>query len=380
MDAWQSIEVIEQQYKIRALDSSIRRLRRRALFPSARRKTTLKVFDGVLEYPLASDHDELVFLDNQPEGYSGKARFLETDFKQLYENVSGRNQLTDQIWDNGTQLLGVRYKDIPSGSVLLNNAEVVSEWTASGTASSPTLDKVTFKEGDGSIKFTVTAGTATMQNTLPNDQTDGDYKKKYHFKLIYLDAVPTSITMRYHVDAFNYLETTGITTQFAGQALKADDWNLIAQDLNAATATGTIATTPTFTFEEFDLVGAGAGTYFVDTSYVRQWELLDYWYYSKNYVATVGETTANQEYFYNSSEVALTDSQLVSETEWADVCMYDALYLLAADFENQRLQRVFERRRDEVWDDLMERYPMMIPHPITLKYRFADPYESVLEV
>lgn len=370
MDRWDSIVSQEEQYKVRDLDSAIRKLRRRTVLPWTLQKSTLRVFQDVLEYPMASDHDELAFMDNEKKSFAEKPRFRFTSIKEFYEDINYRNDLAE-IWDGNDRFLGIRYRTKNASSVLLNNAETVGDWTASNDASSPTAETVVYKEGNGSIRFTNTssAGTATMKGNLTSNQTDGNYKRKYHFMLVYLDAVPTSISLRYHIDSSNYLETTGITTQFSGQALKADDWNLVAHDLNSADAVGTISATPTFTYEEIDLVGAATGTYYIDASYVRQWELLDYWYYSKNLIALVGETTANQEYFYNSSGVYSTDSQLVGDSEWADAIMFEALLETAINLENGVLINQFKGDRDNAMRELDKKYPNLIPIITTSKWR-----------
>lgn len=372
MDRWDSILAEEEQFKVRDLDEAMRMLRRDTVLPWTLQQTTLRVFDDVLEYPVASDHDELAFFDNDKKVFGDKPRFRFTSIKEFYEDPDYRNDLAE-IWDNNDRHLGVRYKCRNTSDVKLNNAETIGDWTASGDADSVAAETVMYKEGNGSVKVVVTSssGTATIKNNLTSNQNDTVYKRKYHFKWVYLDVVPDSISMRYHIDSSNYLETTGITTQFSGQALKADEFNLIAHDLNSATPNGTIGTSPTFTYEEIDLVGSSiSGTYYIDASYAREWELLDYWYYSKNMVATVGQTTANQEYFFNSSGVYSTDSMLVGDSEWADLIMYDALLRAATNKENKILVDRFNADKQRALSSLQDKYPDMVPIITTSKWRF----------
>lgn len=372
MNRWDEISTEEEQFQVRDLDEAIRKMRRKMPLPWTLQQTTLRVFDDVLIYPTPSDQDEMAFFDNDKKAFGSKPRLRRTTIKEFFEDIDNRNDLTE-VWDNNERLLGVRYKTRDTSSVRLNNAEVASEWTASQDADSVALDKVNFKEGNGSIKVVVTnsSGTATIKNTITS-QNDGNYKQKYQFKLVYLAAVPTSITLRYHVSASIYLETTGITTQFSGQALKANDWNLVAQDLNTATATGTVPASPTFTYEEIDLVGATTGTYWIDASYVRQWELLDYWYYSNLMIALVGETTANQQYFFNSSGVYSTDSQLVGDSEWADVIMFEALKKSAINAENNVLIEQFRQDRNDAISKIVKDYPSEVPVTISHSWRFRS--------
>lgn len=371
MNRWDSIVQEEEQYKIRDLDEALRALRRSAPMPWVIQKGSLRVFEGVLEYPTATDHDELAFFDNNTQGFGSKPRFRFTSIQEFYEDLDYRNDIAE-IWDGNDRFLGVRYDTKNASSVSLNNAETVGDWSVSGDATSVALDSVVFKEGNGSMRVAITssAATATIKNTLTSNQTDSLYKRKYHFKKVYLDAVPTSIKMRYQVDDSNYLETTGITTQFSGQALKADAWNLIAHDLNTAVATGTVATTAVFTSEKIILLGAATGTYYFDASHVRQWELLDYWYYSKFSIALVGSTTGNQEYFFNSSGVYSTDSQLIGDSEWVDAVMYEALNLSATNKENNVISKEFKDKKVECLGRLALKYPDMVPIVITQRWVF----------
>ncbi len=379
MQRWQVLSTVEEQYLVRDLDEALRTLKRTIRPPWNLKKGSLKVFSGVLEYPVASDHDELAFLDDpkNPSYYSDRPRFRYTSLKEFYENPDDRNDLAE-IWDEGTKYLGVRYNPIDGDqAVRLDDAEDDDYWTGSGDAGTPVEDTTFYKFGNGSIRVPITSstGTATIKNTLLTAYSDSEYKKKYHFKWVYLDAVPTSITLRLHIDASNYLETSGITTQFNGQSLKADSWNLVAQDLNTATETGTISTTSSFAYEECDLVGASTGTYYFDKSEILEWSLMDYWYYSNYNIATVGEEVANQEYFMNSSEVYSTDSQLVGDSEWADIIMYEAMLIALTDKEvKENVMSLIYSKRSQAWDDLISKYPSLEPLMTTLKYRFTNDF------
>lgn len=375
MDRYSSIMVVPEAFKIRDLDEAIRGIRRGRALPWNTQKGTLRVFDGVSMYPVATDHDELAYIDDaRQQLYPQTARFRYTSLQQFFEDPDNRNQLAE-IFDGNTRFLGVNYKRIGLGSQVLNNGERAADWTASGVASTPTLDQVNYKEGNGSIRFTVTGpGTATMKGLLSSNVADGEYKRKYHFFWIYLDAVPTSLTLRLHVDASNYLQQTGITTQFSGQALKADDWNLVAMDLNTATATGTIATVPTFTYEEFDLVGATAGTYYVDSSYLRAWRLMDYWYYSIYAIKTLNSTIADQEYIYNSADVYATDSEIVGDSEWIDIIMYEAMFSEMVDQKDSDQRKEIGDKRDKAWAAFDAKYPSLEPVIITNVTRYTDDF------
>jgi hypothetical protein len=374
MDRWPDVQNQETQYKIRDLDSALRELKRTIQPPWTLVRGSLKVFPDVLEYPVASGHDELAYIDKDKiDSYSSAAKFYNTSLQQFYEMVNATRNLITEIWDQGTKMLGVNYKDESLSSHRLNGAETASEYTGSGDAGTPVLDIVLYKKGNASIRVPITllASTATIKNTL-TAFTDTKYKSKYHFKWIYLAAVPTSITMRFQVNDSVYLETTGITTQFSGQALVAEQWNLVAHNLDEATEVGAITTASSWASEKIILIGAATGSYYIDQSDLREWTLLDYWYYSRYFVATLSATSPDQEFFFNSEEVYSEDSELVGDDEWADVIMYDALLITVNETENQVIYAEIGRRRGIAWDKLQEKYPDMTPLITTQRYRFNN--------
>lgn len=379
MQRKQALNRVETQFLVRDLDEAIRESRRTTQLPWTLQKGSLKVFKDVLEYPIATDHDELAYLDSSKADsfFPASARFKFTSLQEFYENPDYRNDLAE-IRDANDIFLGVRYLPENLTQTLLNNAETAADFSVSGDATSVTKDTVTFKRGNASMRIAITlsASTATIKNTF-SSFTDSEYKKKYHFKWVYLDAVPTSISLRFQVDDSNYLQTTGITTQFSGQPFKADQWNLVAHDLNTATATGTISTSSVWASEKIILVGAATGTYYVDESNLREWALMDYWYYSRNNVALVGSTTANQEYFYNSSEVYSTDSKLVGDSEWIDYIMYRAEITALTDLKEWDTLKEVKINFTKAAEMLAMTYPSMKPLVITNRYRMTTDFNQL---
>lgn len=372
MNREKDIDLLEEQYKVKALDGAIRRFRRASVFPWTIKKGSLRVFRDVKEYPVASDHDELLYLDPASlASYAETARFHNTSLQQFYEDVMSSRNLMAEIWDSGTPMLGVNYKDFELENTELDDAEDSDNYTASDDATSVTEDLVNYKEGNGSIKVAVTASSniATVKTTFPVAQNDSDYKGKYHFRWVYLDAVPTSIEMRLQTDDSNYLKTV-VTTQFAGQAFKADQWNLIAQDLNTATAVGTF-NSASIVSEKIILNGAATGTYYLDTASLREWKLFDYWYYSKNVVVASGSSSADQEKFYRSSTYETADA-LVGDAEWMDVIIFEAMESLLPGINNVNLFSYIMRKKREAWDEFDAKYPNMVPAITTNRYRFDD--------
>lgn len=367
-------------YQVRDIDEAIRALRRLIQFPWALQKGSLRVFSDVYEYPVATDHDELAYLDDsKAEDYSQKARFKYTSLQQFYEDPNNRNQIAE-IWNGNERKLGVNFKTLNLSNQILDNGEIASYYTGSDDAGTPVLDQVFYKEGNGSIRVPVTysAGTATIKCSLPNSIADTLYRRKYHFRWVYLPVVPTAIEMRLQTDDSNYLATTSITTQFDGTPFKANQWNLIAHDLNTATATGT--------FNENSIVSekiiltipaTGSGDYYIDAGYLREWTLIDYWYYSiYNIIASSG-ATASKEYFYDDTATPAydTNDSLVGDSEWADCVSYFAIITNLIDIKAKtETITMFQNRLNDAWDALMMKYPSLDPVIITDKYNFVDDF------
>lgn len=376
MNRYQPISTIEEQYKVNDLDEAIRTLSRKINTPWSLKKTTLRVFDNVLEYPIASDHDELAFLTTPKEKLlEGRPNFYYTSIKEFYENYNDRNDLCE-IWKNGTKYLGIRYEKANLGSQLISTSKSTSNYVASGDASAITADTVIYKEGEGSnsIRFTntISSGTATVTASFTT-LNDSNYKNKYFFVWMYLTSAPTSFTLKFGNDSSNYLSAS-VTGQFSGEAFSANDWNLLAFDLNTASANGTISSS-TFDFFQINMVGATAGYYYIDNAYLKQWSLLDYWYYSTYNVKTSSSSVADTVSFINeTTEEYSTDSELVGDKEWADVIMYDAMCTSLADEKDGSLYGVIFEKRKTAWDLFLAKYPDMVPLITTNKYDFETDY------
>ena len=379
MNREKDIDNLEEQYKVKAIDGAIRALRRESVFPWCVKKGSLKVFNGVKEYPVASDHDELMFLEpTNIENYASTARFFNTTPKQFYQDVMSNRNLLAEIWDAGTPMLGVDYKDLGLESIELDNAEDSDNYAASDDAVSVSEDTVNYKEGNGSIRVVITSSTAvaTIKNTFTTAQNDSLYKNKYHFRWIYLDAVPTSIEIRLQTDDSNYIKTV-VTAQFSGQAFKADSWNLIAHNLNEATEIGTF-NSASIASEKIILNAAATGVYYLDTANLREWKLFDYWYYSRYVVMASGSSAADQEKFYRSSDYNTADS-LIGDQEWIDVILFESMERLLVGINNVNLFSYVMRKKKEAWDAFDSKYPNMVPVPTTMRYRFDnDPITSNL--
>lgn len=374
MNRYQSVSTIEETYKVRDLDEAMRTLRRTIQPPWVIKETTIMLFKDVYIYPAASDHSYLAMIerdlnDGKAPGFKPDMNARYTSLKQFYQDQDGRN-LISEVWDGGNRFLGIRYKDI-NGTSALVSTNTASNYTASGDASSPTAETVETVDGLDTVKFTVTlsASSATMTEAMPS-LSDTDYLKKYYFRWVYLDAVPTSVQLRFGNDSSNYLSKT-VTTQFGGQGFQVDRWNLLAFDLNTATTTGTITSTA-FDYAAMIMSGAATGTYYIGPAYLRGWKKLDYYYYSRYNIKTSASSVLNREYFFNSSDEYDISDSLVGEPEWIDVILFDALLTSLADQKNSDVVNLIAEKRKEAWTQLEMKYPDMAEIIVTQKYNFGN--------
>lgn len=377
MNVYTPIFVLDEVRKVNAIDQAIRMFRMKNQPPWVLKHSTLRIFQDVLTYPVASDHAQLAFLDDQlvkNEPFGDHPRYVYTSIKDFSEDPTPRNTIAE-IWQSGAKFLGVR-NNTATGltSQLVDDASVAANWAGSDDAGTPVLDEVLFITGSSSIRVPVTNSTnvATITDTFANSINETNYKAKYYFEWVYLDSIPTSIDIRLRTDASNYL-STNVTTQFAGQPFVADDWNLIAMDLNTATVTGTV--TGTFASAVYILNGAATGNYYFDASYLRGWVLQDYWYYS-TYNVVNSALTSFAEYFAPDGATYDATNLLIGDTAWHDAIMYEACMYLLSDQKEANIYVQVETLRNMAWGQFFGRYPDMSPHIITNVYRFQTDYQA----
>ena len=383
MSRYQTINAISENYQVLDLDEAIRAVKRNHRLPFLIKKATMRVFSDVLLYPPAVDHDYLLYMDTTEDNipYGGRMRARYTSLQQFYEDLDNRN-LIAEIWDTNSLLIGIRDKNVPPGlssaSQLLDDASQTSNYTASLDASNVVLDTVLFEQGTSSIRFTNTNTTnqALIEWTFDQGPVDDpNYLRKYFFVSVFLTGIPTSIPLRFGNDSSNYLTTT-VTTQFAGQAFKEDDWNLLAFDLNVATTVGAIDDS-NFNYAAVELLTAPSGFYNIDASYLREWTLLDYWYYGKFMCQTNGASEPDQEFFINeSTQLYSTDTSLIGDHEWSDVILYESMLRSLSDKENETLYAKVSEELAKVYTKIYENLPDMKPLMTTQSMRFQTDYTN----
>lgn len=381
MKRYQDVAIVEDKYLVLDIDEAIRTQRRTIKPPWVLKKTTLRIFENVLIYPVPDDHDYLAYLDNQliqqasPTSTARRnAFFVYTSLEQFYENETARNRLVD-IWDQGTRYLGIKYNPINAASALVSSVDL-ADYTASGDANNLFLETVITVDNTDSVGFHVTntSNPALIEETMPNPISDNEYKKKYYFRWAYFyDDVPTGIQLRWGNDSSNYLYAN-ITAQFSGQTFQPNSWNLVAIDLNTASTAGTIDD-QNFRYEAIQFTGLATGVYYINNAYLRTWHLFDYWYYSKFNVKSPDSLVADQQFFFDDTiDDYELDAALVGDSEWIDVITFDAIMTALADNKNKDVIQSIIAKRTEAWNQLSMKYPDMAPVIITSSYNFSgDP-------
>ncbi len=368
MNRYQAVEKIDNTYKVQDLDEAIRTARRVCKFPWTLKAKNLKIFEGISLYNPESDFDGLAFLDDEGKYKTGKPEFQYTSIKQFYEDPNNRN-LIAEIWNEGVLSLGVKYKDAGLTQLLLDECSDITKYTPSGDFTAIEEETVKTAIGSNSIKATLVEGTNIATLTCDIDEViDPEYKKKYFFAYVYLASVPTSIDLKLKKDASNYL-SKNILTQFDGRVLKANDWNILAFDLNDCVVEG--STGGEFESFEITLNGAEAGSYYFGETALKQWLNLNYQYYHKNLVKQTDGTYKEQFLDIETNDFDLLDI-LIGEDIFSDIILYEALILAINEQENGTIFGLVNQKREGAWQSLFEKYPDLQPTITTNYYNFID--------
>lgn len=367
MDRWQAVYTTEEQYKVKDIDAAIRRLRRKFNPPWALKKTTLRVFPDVLLYPVESDHAALAHLENPTaKSYGDTFRGVYTSLKQFLEDPDDRNDIAE-VWDNGERFLGIRAGALKGGSTLINNASDVDDFSVSSGFDSVGESAVIYKE-EHAVMIYCDSGSQGRITCNFTEMTDNDFGSKYFFVWLFLPSAPTSIQLYFGSnDITNSVQKT-VTAQFNGQSFKANDWNLLGFNLGEASISANFDSV--FDFYTLIIDGiVGDSYHYLDASYLREWTLLDNYYYSRNNVLN-GSTY--QEGFMDGNGAYELTAGLIGDDEWSDVITYEALVSAINEKENPRIFNQIEGLRKDAWSDLFERYPQLAQLITINNYRFDD--------
>ena len=369
MNAYQTIQTIDEAYKVRFIDSAIKDETPSYKLPFRRRKTSMRVFPGVILYPLFSDYEELSYMDNQGQEYEDRARFKFQSYNEFLEDKDYRNDLAE-VYQDGVVFLGCRYEPLNAISTLVNNYTDVTKYTYSGDVTSLAKDDVTFYDGQSSILATVVNNTGVMQvEDIFNQYVDSTYKRKYNFRWLFIPSGVTAITMKYGLDSSNYLYKD-VSTQFSGAPFEADNWNLVAFDLNTANTVGTI--TGTFGWEAIQIANPPSGYYYFNSSYVKSWSLLDCYYYTKNNVIKADGITWSEQFIDTSTEAYDLSDTLIGPREWANYIGYQAMLRCLADKQDDALYGKIFGMISTAEKKLKDRFPVVKPLITNSNWRFRN--------
>jgi len=125
-----------------------------------------------------------------------------------------------------------------------------------------------------------------------------------------------------------------------------------------------------FTYEYLKMNGAASGFYNIGNSYLKAWELLDYWYASTDLIVLNGSSNPTKSQFINDDAYDISD-ELVGDQEWADVIGFEAMLSSSTDVENSLIYKIMNAKANKAWQALYEKYPDMSPVIITNRWIFG---------
>lgn len=298
--------------------------------PTSEAQADLVLYEGVPEYALPSDFQSII-QPRRPWEFTSPS-FVHGTEKSIYNYPFGNN--TAIKWYRETPVLVATYSG--GQSLLVQSCDDLTNdgtWAVSGDGSSLLEDQQVYVQGEGSLRFTVTAsgGTTTLTCTNASQFDVTDYLNDGR---LFLDlqcpstntAAITSVRVRIGNDASNYYEQTA-TTRHNGSTILGG-WGVISCDLTTATETGTV------TDNELDyiqvLITHGVtgvnGSYRLDNIFLSKGTYFILPYYSKFNVKTASNA-------YIEKATASTDT-ILCPSEF-DLCIrYKTCELIAS----QRLQ------------------------------------------
>lgn len=263
------------------------------------------IFDRVTQYAPPSDMQGNALFGVRP--YPSGNRVADLSLRQVGTGVFDNNL----FWDNdsgifaieynqGTKILRIKPDFVDATNYTLHDCNTYDgngTWTAIAGAGSVATDTGVYVQGSGSVKWVASANTTTVANSTMTaiDISDATQGKTYAFLDIKLPvSTVTSITLRWGSDSSNYYERSA-TTQYVGTAFEAG-WNTIGVAWEGATETGTVDD-DNIDYVYVSVVGTAFSgeTFYIDDFALRDGDLYQIKYLTKNVVSTSGGT--KQQYF-----------------------------------------------------------------------------------
>ena len=256
-------------------------------------------FDNVNDYSLVTDFKRAIDLRPQANRIKqpGRSIYSETTPRQFLTRLT---QDSFSIkWNNMTRSLRAqRYKS--GGVLIMDNFDIVSNWTANGDASGIYNEVLNFVEGSGSVGFNLSGvtGSAYLENTAEpvTDMSSFRYEDSsflYFYIPVGYSSRFTSFNLSRGSDASNYVRASA-TTKADGTAF-TDGWNFIRFDWNSAIKTGTPDDTKN-TYRRFGIAytaGTSIAGCLIDNWTDSLGELYELEYYSENMFRTAAGAWIN---------------------------------------------------------------------------------------
>lgn len=270
-------------------ERTARQLAQKISIPTAMGRQNLVVYDGVIDYPAATDIFGTNIVDLRSQGISrGINDYVYKDniedFDRTKNWLPNGAQITFESRKGVDIMRAVSVQSTPK--IELDPFTATTGWTLAGTASGLTLDSTVFYQDPGSLRFLLTgAGTGTLTKTISRQDLTNYVGVGVVFLAIRIPSTETlanltSISVKLGSSASAYYSVTA-TTGFLG-AWTLGEWLLVALDLATATTTGS-PTITNITYSQISIVTAGTITNF----YIG-----DFWIALPNPMTAIYETAS----------------------------------------------------------------------------------------
>ena len=227
----------------KALERAARTLIQKADVPEASAKQAITLYDEVYDYAAPTNIFGGSLIDFRPQGNSRNSN----DY--VYKKGIEQFDRTKALLPNGYMLTFENNKGVgivrvaspkPSARAILDNMDVITGWTAAGSASGLAKDETVYYNSPSSLRFTLTGSdTGTLEKAINQIDIDTYEDVCVGFLAIRTPSITnlTSISVRVGSSASAYDEVTE-TDGFLG-AFTVDEWLIVAFDFSGATSTGT---------------------------------------------------------------------------------------------------------------------------------------------
>lgn len=227
-----------------ALSRAARNTAQKIDAPEATGRETIELYSGVYYYTAPETLFGTAVNIIRPQGNVNAQNLIATkvpmDVFTRGKFYFPNGYMLDLEYDKGVGVIGIS-SNVPLPRVVLSTQSDADDWTASGSASTPITDEVNYFEAPASIRFNVT-GSSTGILTSTIDAVDISAYEGVGVVFLAIEtpsvASLTNIAVRVGSSASDYVSVTE-TEGFLG-AWTANNWLLVAFDLEGATETGTV--------------------------------------------------------------------------------------------------------------------------------------------